>query len=356
MTQVHRRSWLAAGLLFLVSALAGERLRAQAATAPAAGAAAAPVSAPVPVSPWLGEKDDCAQAAALTLRHEGGSLLVLDGGRPVLAYNYGLRLEPGVDERYRRSSYVHPLYGPDGEVLTADFPADHRHHRGIYWAWPGVWLGTGERIDQWHLRGLWTGFESWLAQGTGRCHAQIGIRSGWFDASRRRVGDEIAWLRVRPFDGTGRAIDFDLTFAATVVPVTIQGQPDPPRGYGGFQYRPAAAPDIVITAEGRGHVQEKETDRVPARWVDYAAGFGAPKRSGVTIMAPFDHPGGAPGWTTRYYGFLGVAWPGLEKVTLEPGGAPLRLRYRVYVHRGDATEGRVAQAYAAYAAPGRSSR
>ncbi len=60
-------------------------------------------------------------------------------------------------------------------------------------------------------------------------------------------------------------------------------------------------------------------------------------------------PGGAPGWTVRYYGFLGVAWPGLEKVTLALGGKPLHLRYRVYVHRGDAAEGRVAEAYAAYA-------
>ena len=81
--------------------------------------------------------------------------------------------------------------------------------------------------------------------------------------------------------------------------------------------------------------------------MDYAAGFGAPTRTGVAIMAPSDHPGGVPGWTTRY-GFLGVAWPGLEKVTLEPGRAPLRLRYRVYLHGGDASEGRVAEAYAAY--------
>jgi hypothetical protein len=349
MHAVLRSSWFVGGLPLIASALlAGGEVKTPAAAAKAA-------SAPLLASPWPAERDDCAQAASLALRHEGGSLLVLDGDRPVLAYNYGLRLEPGVDERYRRSSYIHPIYGPDGEVLTADFPVDHRHHRGIYWAWPGVWLGS-ERVDQWHLRGLWTGFESWLGQGTGRCHAEVGIRSGWFDATRRRVGDEAAWFRVRPFDGVGRAIDFDLTFAATVVPVTIQGQPEPPRGYGGFQYRPAAAPDIVITAEGRGQVQEKETDRVPARWVDYTAAFGAPKRTGVAIMAPSDHPGGVPGWTTRYYGFLGVAWPGLEKVTLEPGGPPLRLRYRIYVHRGDASEGRVAEAYAAYAEPSRSSR
>jgi hypothetical protein len=110
----------------------------------------------------------------------------------------------------------------------------------------------------------------------------------------------------------------------------------------------------VLTTESQGHVKEQATDRVPARWADYSARFsGTAKRSGLTILAPPDHPGGTPGWTVRYYGFLGVAWPGLEKVTLEPGGKPLHLRYRVYVHRGDATDGRVAEAYAAFTRPGR---
>jgi hypothetical protein len=329
----------AGGLLALASTLAPQ---------PAPAPAVAPV--PPASSPWAGEAPDCAASASFALRHEGSALQVLDGGKPVLVYNYGLRLEPGVDGAYRRSSYVHPLHGPDEEVLTADFPADHRHHRGLYWAWPGVWLGT-ERVDGWHLKGLWTSFESWLGQETGGCHAEIGIQNGWYDAGRRRVMDEAVWLRIRPFDGTGRAIDVDLTLVATTVPVTIQGQPDQDKGYGGFQYRPAPAPGTVITAEGRGRVAEEGTDLVPARWVDYSARFGAtPKPSGLAILTPPDHPGGPPGWTTRYYGFLGVAWPGLQKVTLEPGGRPLHLRYRVYLHRGDATEGRVAEAFERYVA------
>jgi hypothetical protein len=333
---VVRLPGFAAGLLLLASAVTSQP-------------PASPSVVTHAASPWAGETANCASAASFTLRHEGGALHVSDAGRPVLAYNYGLRLEPGVDESYRRSSYVHPLHGPDGEVLTADFPADHRHHRGLYWAWPGVWLGA-ERVDQWHLRGLWTYFEAWLGQEAGRCHAEIGVRNGWYDAGRRRVLDETAWLRVRPFDGTGRVIDADLTFAATTVPVTLQGQPDQDKGYGGFQYRPAAAPDIAITTESQSLVKEEATDRVPARWADYSARFsGTAKRSGFAILAPPDHPGGAPGWTVRHYGFLGVAWPGLERVTLAPGGKPLHLRYRVYVHRGDAAEGRVVEAYAAYA-------
>jgi AcrR family transcriptional regulator len=40
-----------------------------------------------------------------------------------------------VPEKFRRSCYIHPLYGLDGEVMTEDFPVDHRHHRGVFWAW-----------------------------------------------------------------------------------------------------------------------------------------------------------------------------------------------------------------------------
>lgn len=33
-----------------------------------------------------------------------------------------------------RANYVHPLYDLDGHVLTEDFPKDHLHQRGIFWA------------------------------------------------------------------------------------------------------------------------------------------------------------------------------------------------------------------------------
>ena len=60
-----------------------------------------------------------------------GALRLFEGDAPVLAYNFGDQLAQGVAEDRTRSSYVHPIYGLDGEVLTADFPKDHPHHRGL---------------------------------------------------------------------------------------------------------------------------------------------------------------------------------------------------------------------------------
>ena len=289
-------------------------------------------------------------SAAFTLRHQGAALVISDGARPVLHYNYGLRLAAGVAEDRRRASYIHPLFGPDGEVLTDDFPKDHYHHRGLYWAWPDVWLGE-TRVDQWHLKGVWTQFDEWLAQDVRPCSAVVGIRNGWYDATRRRVADEVAWLRIGPFDGVGRTLDIDLTFTAIAVPITIRGQlEDKEKGYGGLQYRPAPGRENLIATDTVPTITKKDTDRVPSKWADYSAIFGdRTARSGLAIFPSSDHPGFPPGWTTRYYGFLGVAWPALENVTFTPGWPPLHLRYRIYIHRGGWEEGRVREAYKAWA-------
>ena len=92
-----------------------------------------------------------------------GQIILSDDGRPVLCYNYKTVFEKDVIDtmpanKYRReandtfmanpsiyavprSNYIHPVYGPSGELLTRDWSKDHPHHRGIYWAWPEVEFG-----------------------------------------------------------------------------------------------------------------------------------------------------------------------------------------------------------------------
>jgi hypothetical protein len=79
-----------------------------------------------------------------------------DNGQPVLTYNFGTVPVPaGVGGKYAvaRSDYVHPLYGPNGEVLTKDYSPEHPHHRGVYWAWPEVTY-RGETRDLHALQGV----------------------------------------------------------------------------------------------------------------------------------------------------------------------------------------------------------
>src|SRR5262245_50627432 len=59
------------------------------------------------------------------------SLKLWEGDQPVLVYNHGVITSPSAPKAKGRSSYFHPVYGLDGEILSDDFPKDHENHRGL---------------------------------------------------------------------------------------------------------------------------------------------------------------------------------------------------------------------------------
>ena len=275
---------------------------------------------------------------------KGKYLRVFEGDRPVLTYNSGMMLVQGVPEDRGRSCYLHPLYGLDGEVLSGDFEPDHYHHRGVFWAWPR--MKAGERgFSLWDLRGGQQRFEQWLGREAGPVCAVFGVRNGWY-VGEERVAVETLWLRTWRTGQTGRAIDVQLTWEATSGPIEILGQVE--KGYGGFNVRFGPRQDTVLTTpEG----PQQDSNLLRFAWADLSARFGgAPETSGAAVLVDVGNPGFPNGWTLRNYGFLGVAWPGLEPYLLEPG-KPLTVRYRLWAHRGDAQAGRVADAYTAFAHP-----
>jgi hypothetical protein len=61
---------------------------------------------------------------ALREVNNGAGLELCENGKPVYVYNYGVILAPGYPETMRRSTYLHPIYLPDGTVFTDDFNRD----------------------------------------------------------------------------------------------------------------------------------------------------------------------------------------------------------------------------------------
>ncbi len=262
---------------------------------------------------------------------EGKFLHLLEGEKPVLTYNYGGALKKGVPEDWRRSCYIHPVYGLDGEVLTDDFPADHLHHRGLCWVWPRVIVGDKE-YDLWTLQGAEQKFERWLGEKAARRFAAFGAANGWY-VGEKKIVEETVRVRVFRASEKGRAIDVELKLEATKEPVTISGR-SPVKGYGGFSFRFAPRKETVLTTPAGKEAEDTNLKHFP--WADLSAKFaGKDSFSGVAIFDDARNPGFPNGWTLRHYGFLGVAWPGLELYTLKPG-EPLTLRYRVWVHRAGA--------------------
>jgi len=279
---------------------------------------------------------------------DGGRLRILDGDTPVLVYNWGDQLKAGVPEDRNRACYCHPVRAPEGTVLTHDFPRDHYHHRGIFWSWPRM-KARGKTVQTWHLQGIRQQHATWNSRSAKPQWAFVDVSNDWVLEGGERVGRERLLMTVHKASAEGRAIDFGLTFEALGGPVELLGAEG--KGYGGFCFRFAPREGTVITADTG--VQKKDSNHETFRWADLSARFGGKKT--MAGAAVFVHPGTPPdrkprGWTIRHYGFLGHSWPGLEPYTLEPG-APVTLRYRVYVHRGGADEGKVAEAYNRYANP-----
>jgi hypothetical protein len=289
---------------------------------------------------------------AVTLKDDGaGALTVLDDGKPVLVYNYATVQPPdGVAERYARESYIHPLFGLDGETLTEDFPKDHYHHRGVFWSWPNCHVGN-RKMNDWELVGIRPKFEEWLMKEESGHYVRVGVQNQWvFDEDPEPTVRERIYITVYPATGDSRAIDFTLQFQnISTKTVTFSGSPVDNKGYGGFTVRPDAAFKPFAFSGADGPVEE-DVLRLDSPWasVDYAAR----ENGGMSGFAIFQHPNnpGYPhdGWILRHYAFLGASWPCVDVHTLKPG-EHFELRYRLLVYRGTAAEAGVALAADAYA-------
>ncbi len=270
------------------------------------------------------------------------SLALYEGSRPVFVYHHGVIRSPDAPADRARSSYLHPVYGLDGEVLTDDFPKDHYHHRGLFWAWPHVEIG-GKHYDLWMLTGIRHQFVRWQQQQTTPNEANLGIENGWFVGDRQVMREQVR-IQVRPASDTGRAIDFEFTWTPMEQALTLRGAED--KSYGGPTLRYAPRKNTVITTLLGQGTNDLTVTRLP--WADLSASFaGAPQPSGIALLVAPDHPDYPPTWLTRHYGALCLGWPGVNSKTFPPG-EPFHCRYRVWVHRGMPTVAELAAVYVQY--------
>ncbi len=113
-----------------------------------------------------------------------------ENGKPVFVYIYGMTLADGFPEAMRRSSYLHPVYAPDGTMLTDDFNKDHPHHRGISWMWPEITV-DGKKGDIWTVKGYKQRFVAWKAKDTEGKTARLAVENGWYDGERKFVKENV---------------------------------------------------------------------------------------------------------------------------------------------------------------------
>ncbi len=76
------------------------------------------------------------------------------GGKPVLTYVVAPQLPQerfadSLPEYYTRSGFIHPVFTPEGRVVTDDFPVGHVHQHGIFTAWTSA-EHRGQHLDFWN--------------------------------------------------------------------------------------------------------------------------------------------------------------------------------------------------------------
>ena len=291
-----------------------------------------------PVKPDPGE----VEPAFRMVPDEQGTL-ISEGERPVLFYQSAPR---SLDGQYTRAGYVHPLYGLDGRVLTHDFPEDHIHHRGIFWAWHQLWVGDERVGDPWWTKDFLTEVEN-VQFLHGPLFSILEASARWTSPLQKDEAGELIPLvrervRILVFRSTpdSQVIDFHIRFRALVDGIRLGGSENP-RGYSGFTVRVHASPD------GRIHdlsgIQEGDRVGESSPWADYSGTFGLGGMiSGVGMLTHPSYPEFPPRWLLRHYGMQNVAFPGRHPVDL-PRGQPLDLRHRLVIHRGGFEEAEIAR-------------
>lgn len=97
-------------------------------------------------------------------------LVIKVRGREVFSFvaKPGSLPSPDIKPVFLRGGYIHPVFTPKGKIVTDDYPSDHYHHHGIWFAWtktefegkhPDFWNvgdGTG-RVDFEKVGKTWSG-------------------------------------------------------------------------------------------------------------------------------------------------------------------------------------------------------
>jgi hypothetical protein len=275
-----------------------------------------------------------------------------EGDTKVLFYQAERKALP--DGRAARSNYFHPLYDLDGNVLTEDFPKDHIHHRGIFWAWHQVRINGKTVQDQWVNRdSFWTAQD---ARTESDAHsASLALRLVWesplftdAQGQRRPFVEERSVTRMHRAEGALRKIDFHQRLTALVDGVEV-GRSEDAKGYGGFSYRVVMPPDIRFTG-AQGVVTPIENAVSPSPWMDVSGSYGKSGKSGLTVLTHPSTTGFPQAWILRARSSMqNAVYPGREPVAI-PRDRPVILRYRIVLHRGELSPAEIARLQTAYAA------
>ena len=267
----------------------------------------------------------------LTALSDQSGVTISEGDAPVLHYQRAVKSSDG---KWPRANYVHPLYDLEGRVITEDFPSDHGHHRGVFWAWHQVWVGDKKLGDPWVCQDFVWDVESVR---TTRVGESLSLQAAvlWkspthLDAAGQMVAvvREATEITVHPAQQDYRLVDFAVSLIALVDDVKIGGSEDV-KGYGGFSPRIKLNPQQCFESAD-GIVEPVKTAIQAGSWINIAD-----DTTGIAILSRITNPKPNDRWILRRKNSMqNAVFPGRQPVAVSKA-KPTVLNYRLVIHSGD---------------------
>jgi hypothetical protein len=264
---------------------------------------------------------------------------------------------------------IWPLVGPTGRPVTRSYAAgppgdgeetDHPHHRSAWFGMEGVngcdfWAGPEPGVERFYAQGSIRHRDFLRADSDGRT-AVIATVNDWLNPDGEAVCRDERLLEFG-VSGENRWIDARIRIWSPKGPLKIADSKE-----GAYALRVASTMRVDAKLGGRivssRGLRDDKAWGQPAEWVDYQGPV-----DGATVgIAMMSHPASfrpTPRWHVRTYGLFSAnpfgvkdfgGDPAVEPAGVElPEGESLRLRYLIYLHRGDEKQGRVAAAYQRFA-------
>jgi hypothetical protein len=249
-----------------------------------------------------------------------------------------------------RRPFLYPLVGPSGRSLTRighpHDPHTHSHHNSV---WISHYDLNG--VDFWgdHGKNLGTIITRRpVRYEDSDDEALLEFEHAWQNGQGETLLDERRIIRLRPLDDKQYLVILDLRLSAPIgKPATFGKTP-----FGLVGVRMAKT---VGVHDGGGTIRnsaggrdEAEVLWKQAKWVDYSGPILPKVAEGVTLMDHPQNPNHPTYFHVRNDGWMGASLTYDAPRTITPG-APLSLRYGLWVHRGVPEVEAIEKAFAEFA-------
>jgi Methane oxygenase PmoA len=271
---------------------------------------------------------------------------------PVLRYECAPLDDSTKAKREATFKVYHHLYADDGTLVTKGLGGLYPHHRGLFYGFRKTTYGNGTEVDIWHCTGDTAQVhETTIAAEAGPVLGRHRVVIDWLGKGKELFAREERELTVWNTPG-GRLVEFASVLRPVIGPVKVDGDPQ----HSGFHFR--ASNEVADKTKGQTiYIRPDGTDKpgatrnwpdrkdhVNLSWDAMSFVLGGTRYTAAYLDRP-DNPKEAR-YSERDYGRFGSYF--VSEATDEK---PLKVRYRVWLQRGQMEGKDVAALSAAFVDP-----